>query len=230
MTEAREQAKGPPEVLTRYEQHPPPARVAVALAVASPLVREGLRRVIEGDDSFEVVWAGQAPPGSDEDDWARAKVAVIGGAWADGEAADPAGALGPSAPAAAKVLLLETRETPPSAAEAQRLGIAACLPPDAQADDVLVTLRAVARGYTLLSTAQPLEVCPPIGPAGAGPTAREAEVLRLLADGLGNHEIAERLCLSPRTVQHHLANLFAKTEAHNRTQLVALARQSGWLD
>ncbi len=221
MTEAREQAKGPPEVLTRYEQHPPPARVAVALAVASPLVREGLCRVIEGDDSFEVVWAADGPPSARDGAWERANIAVIDGAWAEGEAGGPAGA---------RVLLTGTGEKPPSAMEAVRLGIAACLPLDAQRDDVLLTLRAVARGYRLLSPAQPMETDSTSESVGAGPTAREAEVLRLLAEGLTNQEIGERLCLSPRTVQHHLANLFAKTEAHNRTQLVALARQSGWLD
>lgn len=156
-------------------------------------------------------------------------MAVIGGAWVDDEAAQLAGDPEQQESAVAKVLLLETRKPPLPAAEALRLGIAACLPLDAQPDDVLFTLRAVARGYTLLSTAQPAEACPPTRPGVAVRTAREAEVLRLLAEGMGNREIAERLCLSPRTVEWHVANLCAKAGARSRTRLLHIARQLGWL-
>ena len=56
-----------------------------------------------------------------------------------------------------------------------------------------------------------------------GITAREAEVLGLVAEGLTNAQIAERLFLSPRTVDTHVANLLAKTGARARTQLRAWA-------
>ncbi len=56
-----------------------------------------------------------------------------------------------------------------------------------------------------------------------GVTAREAEVLSLVTEGLTNAEIARRLFLSPRTVDHHVARLLAKTGAANRTQLAAHA-------
>jgi len=59
--------------------------------------------------------------------------------------------------------------------------------------------------------------------AALGVTAREADVLRLVADGLTNKEIGERLFLSPRTVEKHVERLLAKTGAGNRAQLVALA-------
>lgn len=62
------------------------------------------------------------------------------------------------------------------------------------------------------------------GSLGAfGVTSREVEVLRLLADGLSNQEIAARLYLSPRTVERHVANLSAKVGVERRTQLVAFA-------
>jgi LuxR family maltose regulon positive regulatory protein len=53
---------------------------------------------------------------------------------------------------------------------------------------------------------------------------RELEILRCLAEGNTNHEIAGRFVLSPKTVKRHLSNIFAKLEAKNRTQAVALAR------
>jgi DNA-binding NarL/FixJ family response regulator len=56
-----------------------------------------------------------------------------------------------------------------------------------------------------------------------GVTSRELEVLRLLADGASNKEIASRLYLSPRTVERHVANLSVKTGAARRSELIALA-------
>ena len=52
-----------------------------------------------------------------------------------------------------------------------------------------------------------------------GITVREYEVLRLVADGMGNREIGQRLFLSPRTVEKHVANLMAKTGHTDRTGL-----------
>jgi DNA-binding NarL/FixJ family response regulator len=53
----------------------------------------------------------------------------------------------------------------------------------------------------------------------AGVTAREAEVLTLVAEGLSNHEIAERLFVSVRTVETHVSRLLAKLAATDRTRL-----------
>jgi DNA-binding CsgD family transcriptional regulator len=64
---------------------------------------------------------------------------------------------------------------------------------------------------------------PPGRWARLGVTAREADVLRLVAEGLGNREIAARLYLSPRTVEKHVESLLRKTGARSRTQLVAIA-------
>ena len=57
-------------------------------------------------------------------------------------------------------------------------------------------------------------------------TAREADVLRLIAEGLANKEIAARLYLSPRTVEKHVESLLRKTGARSRTQLLAIAGQA----
>ena len=59
--------------------------------------------------------------------------------------------------------------------------------------------------------------------AGLGVTAREADVLRLVAEGLANKEIAARLYLSPRTVEKHVESLLRKIGARSRTQLAAIA-------
>ena len=64
--------------------------------------------------------------------------------------------------------------------------------------------------------------------SGFGITGREMEVLLLIADGLGNREIAERLVLSTRTVEKHVERLLAKTGATQRVQLVARAARGDW--
>jgi DNA-binding NarL/FixJ family response regulator len=65
---------------------------------------------------------------------------------------------------------------------------------------------------------------------GDGPTPRELQVLRLAAEGRSNAEIAQELRMSQRTVQFHLANLFAKLDAESRTEMVFLARKRGWIE
>ena len=60
-----------------------------------------------------------------------------------------------------------------------------------------------------------------------GLTAREAEVLALLASGLSNTDIARRLYLSNATVKTHINRIFAKTGAHDRAQAVRYAYQHG---
>ena len=63
----------------------------------------------------------------------------------------------------------------------------------------------------------------------AGLTAREVDVLALLADGLRNAQIAERLVVSPRTVDHHVSAILRKLEAGTRGEAVARAGELGLL-
>jgi NarL family two-component system response regulator LiaR len=61
-------------------------------------------------------------------------------------------------------------------------------------------------------------------------TERELEVLKLAALGLSNREIANRLVVSPRTVQSHLANIFSKLNVGSRTEAVMVGLRRGWID
>jgi DNA-binding NarL/FixJ family response regulator len=64
----------------------------------------------------------------------------------------------------------------------------------------------------------------------AGLTRRQMEVLRLIDRGLSNAEIAERLCLSVKTVDHHVSAILAKLEASTRGEAAARARRSGLVE
>ncbi len=64
---------------------------------------------------------------------------------------------------------------------------------------------------------------------GAGLTARQAEVLQLLDEDLSNVEIADRLFVSPRTVEHHVSAVLAKLDSSTREEAVSRARDEGFL-
>lgn len=58
-------------------------------------------------------------------------------------------------------------------------------------------------------------------------TERELEVLRLIAQGHNNQEIAQKLVISPKTVRNHITSIFSKLQVADRAQAIVLARQSG---
>jgi len=68
---------------------------------------------------------------------------------------------------------------------------------------------------------------PPVTEAGAALTARELEVLRLMANGLGNKEIAQRLNLAAHTVKNYVGHILEKLALHSRLQLAAFAHKAG---
>ena len=71
-----------------------------------------------------------------------------------------------------------------------------------------------------------VSLLPPLAEALVDPlTERELEVLQLLAGGLSNKEIAERLIVAPSTVKQHLKNIYGKLDVHSRTQAVARGRE-----
>jgi DNA-binding NarL/FixJ family response regulator len=61
-------------------------------------------------------------------------------------------------------------------------------------------------------------------------TPRELDVIRLVAEGLSNKEIGQLLAISPRTVNFHLDNLFAKLGVRSRTEAAILALRQGWVE
>jgi DNA-binding NarL/FixJ family response regulator len=105
----------------------------------------------------------------------------------------------------------------------------------ADKDEVLTVIRAVESGeahfgpgiakrlMSFFSAARPSP------PSEAFPelTAREVEVLDLIARGLSNMEIARRLFLSPKTVRNHISNIFAKLQVADRAQAIVRAREAG---
>lgn len=106
-----------------------------------------------------------------------------------------------------------------------------------EAPETLVrAVRAVARGNCWLSPSVANEVVRAVAAAAAraesadpGLTAREMEVLCLLAHGLDNAAIANRLVVTRRTVQNHVSNIYAKLEVTSRVEAALLAIRRGWV-
>lgn len=107
------------------------------------------------------------------------------------------------------------------------LGIKGYLSKRATPQEMATALRQVHAGRTYFQGAFGELAARP--PAPHQPTSRELEVLRLVAEGYSNREIAERLYLTEPTVRFHVHNLFTKLDVNRRTQLVSVARQRGLL-
>lgn len=105
-------------------------------------------------------------------------------------------------------------------------GCSALLAKNHSVAQLVSAMFAVSKGRVLFSLSESSRKSP-MPPAGtpAGLTAREMEVLRLLAAGEGTQSIADLLTLSPHTVRNHVKNLLTKLGAHSRLQAVAEARQ-----
>jgi len=110
-----------------------------------------------------------------------------------------------------------------------RIGVDGLVSKTASASQLAAVARAAISGGS-----GPLQFAFAVNTPGAmqtseEPTSREVEVLHLVAAGLRNRDIAQRLSTSERTVQFHLANLFGKFSAASRTEVVHRARELGWL-
>ncbi|KJS60542.1 response regulator transcription factor [Streptomyces rubellomurinus] len=144
-----------------------------------------------------------------------------------------------------EVVVLTTYADDESLFPALQAGARGYLTKDAGGEEIAKAIADVRAGAAGLSpqiqlrllerlSEQPAEPAPAVGRPAAGPaelpdglTAREAEVLALIAQGLSNTEIAQRLFVSPATVKTHINNLFAKTAVRDRAQAVAYAFRHG---
>lgn len=130
-----------------------------------------------------------------------------------------------------KVLVLTTFDDDDYVAQAMRLGAKGYLLKDTEPDELALAIRAVHKGHThlgpglfekaLTSIAPPPSVEAP--PELAQLTPRELEVLRLIASGANNREIAEALFLSENTVKNYVTNILSRLQLRDRTQAALFA-------
>ena len=212
--------------------------IRVLLVDDQALVRSGFRLILETREDLEVV--GEAQDGREAVELARklgpdvilmdVRMPNVDGV----EATRRLAALG----SPARVLILTTFDLDEYVYEALRAGASGFLLKDVQPAQLVDAVRVVAAGEALLAPtvtrrllnhfAGRLPGARPSRPAELGRlTERELEILTLLADGLSNAELAERLFLSETTVKTHVSSVLRKLELRDRVQAVVLAHRAG---
>ncbi len=202
----------------------------VLLADDHQLVRAGLRALLDAMDGVEVV----AEVGDGEEavrlalelqpDVALLDIAMpkLGGLAAMHQIR---AAAGPT-----RIVLLSMYDNDEYVTEAVRAGAAGYLIKDAAVEELALALQAVARGDTYLSPSISRKLAAAFsGGARTGPglTARQTEILRLVAQGRSSKEIARLLDLSIKTVETHRAQIMDRLDVHDVTGLVRYAIRSG---
>ncbi|MGV0744180.1 response regulator transcription factor [Mycolicibacterium sp. XJ870] len=211
--------------------------IRVVVADDQALVRAGFVALLDAQDGIEVV--AEADTGS-----AALAAAVetrpdvvlmdIRMPEMDGLAATRAIAEDPTL-SAVRVVVLTTFELDEYVFEAMRAGASGFLVKHTEPAELVRAVRVVAAGDALLSPSVTRRLVSefaahaktPIAPALPDLTAREREVMALVAEGLTNAEIGERLFMSPATARTHVSRILTKLGARDRTQLVVLAYESG---
>jgi DNA-binding NarL/FixJ family response regulator len=209
--------------------------IRVLLADDQSLVRAGFRMILAAEPGIEVV--GQAADGAEAVGLARelhpdvvlmdVRMPVM-----DGIEATRQIVLGEESP---RVLVLTTFDLDEIVYDALRAGASGFLLKDAPEERLTTAIRVVAEGGSLFApsvTRRLIEEFARHAPSARPPaldelTARETEVLRLVARGLTNAEIAAGLVVSEHTVKTHVARILMKLDLRDRTQAVVLAYESG---
>jgi DNA-binding NarL/FixJ family response regulator len=211
--------------------------ITVLIADDQDLVREGLRMLLEAEPGITVI--GEAGTGSEAIAAARKldpdvvlmdiRMPGMDGIEAAAHLARPG--------SRARTLMLTTHDLDEYVYRAMRAGASGFLLKDASRDQLATAVRTVAAGEALLApsvTRRLIEdFCRRPSPDGAAAdaarqlTGRELEIVKLVAKGLSNAEIAARLYLSDATVKSHIARILAKLRLRDRIQVVVFAYETG---
>lgn len=210
-----------------------PDQIAVVIVDDHSLVRQGLRSLLQQYEDIDVV--GEAGAVAEAVDVVKATapdLVLLDLRLGEEEGVDVARALRADQ-VDVTILMLSVHDTSRHLREALAAGADGYLLKSVAADDLAAGIRSAVAGETVIGqefVPKLLEDAQRGVPMGQPDvTKREQEVLELVADGLGNREIAEQLGISARTAQKHLENLFKKFTVHDRTELVAHAFRRGLL-
>ncbi|MGA2119118.1 MAG: response regulator transcription factor [Bryobacteraceae bacterium] len=197
----------------------------VVIAAPSPALRAGLEALVGSHPELVVAGALADLAGAEA---LRADVLLVA---APGFDALPVGGL------EAPVVLLGSGEAPPQLTrDAFDAGVRAVLGADASPQEIVASIEAAAAGLAVMDPRElePLLAVSVVAPAPSrnhadesALTAREREVLGMIAEGDANKEIAWKLAISDHTVKFHVASILAKLGAASRTEAVTIGLRKG---
>ncbi|MFE6610614.1 response regulator [Amycolatopsis sp. NPDC057786] len=204
------------------------APIRLLLADDHPIVRAGLRAVLETEPglvvSAEAATAEEAVARAAEGDIDVVLMDLRFGSGMTGAEATAAITARPDAP---RVLIVTTYDTDADTLPAIEAGATGYLLKDAPPEDLAAAVRTAAAGRTALAPTVADRLMNRMRMPATALTLREIEVLVLVADGLSNRAIADRLHLTEGTVKSHLARSYTKLGVDSRTAAVATATDLG---
>jgi len=205
----------------------PGSPITIVIADDHQVVRAGLRLLLEAEEGFEVLAeAGDVPTTEHRLNAYRPRVLILD-LTMPGESSLAAIPRIRATSPETQIVVLTMHNDPVFAREALRAGAAGYVLKEAADTELVQAVRLAAAGRTYLNPQLGARLAA-ASRAPAGPpdelTAREVEVLRLIALGHTNEEIASTLHLSVRTVESHRAHIQQKTRLTTRAELVAYAR------
>ena len=218
---------------------PGPSRMRILIVDDQALVRAGFRMILEAEEDVEVV--GEAADGREavaEATRLRPDVVLMDVRMPEVDGIEATRRLLAQESATTKVVMLTTFDMDEYVYEALRAGASGFLLKDVPPEQLVAGIRAVASGDALLAPSvtrrvieefvrRPPESVRTPPPALADLTAREVDVLQLIARGLSNAEIAKELVVSETTVKTHVAHVLMKLGLRDRVQAVVFAYEAG---
>jgi two-component system, NarL family, response regulator YdfI len=202
--------------------------IRVLVRSTSPFARAGLENAISADPRFEVVTERSSSFDLEQD----TDVILLDGAEPDLERLRSASSLPPHTP---RSVLLADGVTRADLARLVKVGVRAVLPRDSSPQEIAAALEAVTQDLVAISP-ELLETLLPTASEDREEeneylqeplTARETEVLALLAEGAGNKEIAAKLSISEHTAKFHVSSILSKLGATTRTEAVTRGYRLG---
>jgi two-component system NarL family response regulator len=216
-----------------------PEPIRVIIVDDQELFRRGLTMLMSAEPGLEVVGeAGDGATGTELASAVAPDVVLLDVRMPKVSGIEACVAIKEAVPAA-KILMLTVSDEESDLYEAVKSGASGYLLKDSSIDEVAQAIRVVADGQSLISPSMAVKLIDEFKQMsrpdrGAVPglrlTERELEVLRLVAKGLNNREIAKQLFISENTVKNHVRNLLEKLQLHSRMEAVMYAVREKLLD
>jgi NarL family two-component system response regulator LiaR len=212
------------------------AKIRILLADDHAIVREGTRRVLEDEDDMEVVAeAGDGEEAVKQATRLKPDIAIIDIAMPKLNGIEATKQIKELVPATA-VLILTVFDNDRYVFSLLEAGAAGYLLKNVRGSELVEAIRSVYNGESVLHPTIASKVLRRFMPSAQGAsqgtpavlTDRELEVLVLAAKGMSNKDIADKLYLSVRTVQGHLARIFDKLAVGSRTEAILRGLKEGW--